>query len=218
MELGNDPVDLVQVFPVNGGNAGFLSRVDTNQLLLAQKLQGFPDGSPCLGVIFLNISRVPESLAMIVRYAFQPAPAAGGFLGSTVSLTMARGASRGIFSNEAGMGTATTVHATAQTDDPVHQGMYGILEVFIVSIIICTLTALTVITSGVWDNGNTGVVMAFDAFRGVWGKVWIIVLSIADMAVGFIVIPNMIALFLLSPEFFKRFKDYRNKIKKETQK
>lgn len=155
---------------------------------------------------------------MIVRYAFQPAPAAGGFLGSTVSLTMARGASRGIFSNEAGMGTATTVHATAQTDDPVHQGMYGILEVFIVSIIICTLTALTVITSGVWDNGNTGVVMAFDAFRGVWGKVGIIVLSIADMAVGFIVIPNMVALFLLSPEFFKRFKDYRNKIKKETQK
>lgn len=227
----------------------------------------------CLGVIFLNISRVPESLAMIVRYAFQPAPAAGGFLGSTVSLTMARGASRGIFSNEAGMGTATTVHATAQTDDPVHQGMYGILEVFIVSIIICTLTALTVIASGVWDNGNTGVVMAFDAFRGVWGKVGIIVLSIAvilftyssyigffvefrtcveylfglkavrylqwiflalpiassllaveqvwdiaDMAVGFIVIPNMIALFLLSPEFFKRFKDYRNKIKKETKK
>lgn len=224
----------------------------------------------CVGVILLNLGRVPESLAMIVRYAFSPAPAAGGFIGSTVSLTMARGASRGIFSNEAGMGTATTVHATAQTDDPVHQGMYGILEVFIVSIIICTLTALTVITSGVWNNGNTGVVMAFDAFRGVWGTVGIVVLSIAvvlftyssyigffvefrtcveylfgiravrylqwiflglpivsallaveqvwdiaDMAVGFIVIPNMIAILLLSPEFFKRFRAYRRKLKAE---
>lgn len=209
----------------------------------------------------MNASRIPAAFAIIFQYAFKPAPAVGGFLGSTVSLAMARGAARGIFSNEAGMGTSATVHATAQTDHPAHQGMYGILEVFIVSIIICTLTALTVITSGVWSNGNTGVVMAFDAFRLVWGRIGIIILSfavilftyssyigffvefrtcveylfgvkavkflqfiflalpivsaslaveqvwdIADMAVGFIVVPNMIALLLLSPKFLELFR------------
>lgn len=224
----------------------------------------------CFGVIVMHLSNIPASIGLIFRYAFQPAPTVGGFVGSTVSLAIARGAARGIFSNEAGMGTSTTVHATAQIDNPVHQGMYGILEVFIVSFIICSLTALTVLASGVWNNGNTGVVMAFDAFRMIWGRVGIVILSfavilftfssyigffvefrtcveyifglksvpflqwiflalpivsallaveqvwdIADMAVGFIVIPNMIALLLLSPEFFRRFKEYIKKCKEE---
>ena len=179
---------------------------------------------------------------------------------------MGRGASRGIFSNEAGMGTATTVHATAQTDNPAHQGMYGVLEVFIDTIIICTLTALAILCSGVWSDGNTGVVLTFDAFRSVWGTVGIVVLCIAvvlftyssylgffvefrtcveyifgekavkilqwlffvlpvlsvtlevekvwdlaDMAVGFIVIPNMIALLMLSPKFLEIFRGYTKK-------
>lgn len=224
----------------------------------------------CVVVIALNASKIPSAFAMIFQYAFKPAPAVGGFLGSTVSLAMARGAARGIFSNEAGMGTSATVHATAQTDHPAHQGMYGILEVFTVSIVICTLTALTVITSGVWCNGNTGVVMAFDAFRQVWGRIGIIILSlavilftyssyigffvefrtcveylfgvkavkflqfiflalpivsatlaveqvwdIADMAVGFIVVPNMIALLLLSPKFISLFQSYIKEIKEK---
>lgn len=221
----------------------------------------------CLTVIIANIRQVPAAFGMIFQYAFAPAPAVGGFVGSTISLAMARGASRGIFSNEAGMGTAATVHATAQTDNPAHQGMYGILEVFIDTIIICTLTALTVICSGVWSCGDTGVVLTFDAFRGTWGFAGLVVLciavvlftyssylgffvefrtcveylfgektikymkwlflalpivsvtleveqvwDIADMAVGFIVIPNMIALLLLSPKFFKILKDYRAKL------
>ena len=224
----------------------------------------------CLGVIILNIRQVPEAFALIFRYAFAPAPAVGGFVGSTVSLAMARGASRGIFANEAGMGTATTVHATAQTDHPIHQGMYGILEVFIDSIIVCTMTSLTVLCSGVWSNGNTGVVLTFDAFRSVWGQFGIMILclavvlfayssylgffvefrtcveylfgektvkwlkwlyfalpilsvtlqvetiwDIADMAVGFIVIPNMIALLLLSPKFLSLFYDYLGKSKRD---
>ena len=222
----------------------------------------------CLVVIFANITSIPAAFTTIVRYAFAPAPAVGGFAGSTISLAMGRGASRGIFSNEAGMGTATTVHATAQTDNPAHQGMYGILEVFIDTIIICTLTALTVICSGVWSNGDTGVVLTFDAFRNVWGFAGTVVLSLAvvlftyssylgffvefrtciefifgekavkvlqwlffvlpilsvtleveqvwdlaDMAVGFIVVPNMIALVLLSPQFFKTFRGYLEKLK-----
>lgn len=217
----------------------------------------------CLSVIIMNLNQVPTAFGLIFSYAFAPAPAVGGFVGSTISLTMARGASRGIFSNEAGMGTAATVHATAQTDNPAHQGMYGILEVFIDTIIICTLTALAVLCSGVWSCGNTGIVLTFDAFRGTWGFAGLIVLciavvlftyssylgffvefrtcveylfgekaikymkwiflvlpivsvmleveqvwDIADMAVGFIVIPNMIALLLLSPKFLQLFRDY----------
>ena len=190
----------------------------------------------------------------------------GGFLGSTISLAVARGASRGIFSNEAGEGTAATVHATAQTDHPVHQGMYGIVEVFIDTVLICTLTALAIITSGVWSSGETGVILTFAAFRSVWGEwgTWILCIavilftyssylgffveyrtsveylfgeksvkylqwfffvppilavtmpieaiwSLADMAVGFIVIPNMIALLLLSGKFVKLFREYTGK-------
>ena len=221
----------------------------------------------CLSVIIANISSVPTAFGIIFKYAFAPAPAVGGFVGSTMTLAMARGASRGIFSNEAGMGTAATVHATAQTDNPAHQGMYGILEVFIDTIIICTLTSLAVICSGVWSCGDTGVVLTFDAFRSTWGFVGLVILciavvlftyssylgffvefrtcveylfgekaikfmkwlflalpivsvtleveqvwDIADMAVGFIVIPNMIALLLLSPKFFEILKDYRAKL------
>lgn len=217
----------------------------------------------CIGVVICNIGKVPKAFSLIFKYAFAPAPAIGGFAGSTLSLAMARGASRGIFSNEAGMGTAATVHATAKTDHPVHQGMYGILEVF-VTIIICTLTALTVLCSGVWCNGNTGVVLTFDGFRSVWGTIGVMILAVAvflftyssyigffvefrtcieyifgkkalkwlkylffilpilavtleveqvwdlaDIAVGFIVIPNMIALAALSPKFFKLFRDWR---------
>ena len=221
----------------------------------------------CLSVIIANISSVPTAFGIIFKYAFAPAPAVGGFVGSTMTLAMARGASRGIFSNEAGMGTAATVHATAQTDNPAHQGMYGILEVFIDTIIICTLTSLAIICSGVWSCGDTGVVLTFDAFRSTWGFVGLVILciavvlftyssylgffvefrtcveylfgekaikfmkwlflalpivsvtleveqvwDIADMAVGFFVIPNMIALLLLSPKFFEILKDYRAKL------
>lgn len=221
----------------------------------------------CLSVIIANISSVPTAFGIIFKYAFAPAPAVGGFVGSTMTLAMARGASRGIFSNEAGMGTAATVHATAQTDNPAHQGMYGILEVFIDTIIICTLTSLAIICSGVWSCGDTGVVLTFDAFRSTWGFVGLVILciavvlftyssylgffvefrtcveylfgekaikfmkwlflalpivsvtleveqvwDIADMAVRFIVIPNMIALLLLSPKFFEILKDYRAKL------
>ena len=225
----------------------------------------------CIVVIAANAGRIPAAFEMIFKYAFEPAPAVGGFAGATISLAMARGASRGIFSNEAGMGTATTVHATAQTDNPAHQGMYGILEVFIDTIIICSLTSLAILTSGVWSDGNSGVVLTFDAFRSTWGRVGIIVLCIAvvlftyssyigffvefrtcveylfgekavkvlqflffilpvlsvlleveqiwdlaDMAVGFIVIPNMIAIVLLSPKFFEIFHGYLKKIKENS--
>ncbi|MBQ6326258.1 MAG: sodium:alanine symporter family protein, partial [Clostridia bacterium] len=96
----------------------------------------------CMGVIIANIGNLPAALGSIFRYAFAPAPAIGGFAGATVTAAISKGAARGIFSNEAGMGTAATVHATAQTDHPIHQGMYGIFEIFVDTIIVCSLTGL----------------------------------------------------------------------------
>lgn len=220
-------------------------------------------------VIIANFDKVPGAFKMIFEYAFAPTPAVGGFVGATVSMAMARGASRGIFSNEAGEGTAATVHATAKTDHPIHQGMYGILEVFIDTVVICTLTALIILTSGVWSNGNTGAPLTFDAFRSVMGTPGTVIISIAvilftfssyigfyveyrtcieylfgekaikyakylffiipfiavsseiesvwslaDIAVGFIVIPNVIALLLLRHRFIELFKEYMNINKK----
>jgi AGCS family alanine or glycine:cation symporter len=221
-----------------------------------------------MGVVLFNISQIPDIFTLIFRYAFAPAPALGGFVGATVSMAMSRGASRGIFSNEAGMGTATTVHATAKTDHPVRQGMWGVVEVFIDTIIVCNLTAFSILLSGAWTGTGqlTGAPLTFAAFETVWGRAgvyiaclsvalfcfsstlgwfvefrtavvyifgvksfkflrWLyfvppiigammeieVVWTMADMAIGFLVIPNMIALVLLSPVFIKLFREYKEK-------
>lgn len=222
----------------------------------------------CLAVIIVNIGNLGSAFGMIFKYAFAPMPAVGGFAGSTIALAMGRGAARGIFSNEAGEGTAATVHATAKTDHPVHQGMYGIIEVFIDTIVICSLTALAILSSGVWSSGETGIHLSFSAFRTVFGPVglWVAgaavvlfcyssylgffvefrtcledligeratkyakwfffvpplfsvameieaVWSLADIAVGLVFVPNMIALIALSPKFIEMFKEYTGKLK-----
>ncbi len=136
----------------------------------------------CMGVIITHISNLPEALASIFRYAFAPAPAIGGFAGATVTAAISKGAARGIFSNEAGMGTAATVHATAQTDHPIHQGMYGIFEIFIDTIIVCSLTGLAVLCAEILPTvteETAGVGMVFQAFEGTWGHLGSIILCIA---------------------------------------
>ena len=136
----------------------------------------------CMGVIIANIGNLPTALGSIFKYAFAPAPAVGGFAGATMTLAISKGAARGIFSNEAGMGTAATVHATAQTDHPVHQGMYGIFEIFIDTIIVCSLTGLAVLCAEVLPTiteETVGVGMVFQAFEGTWGKFGSIILCIA---------------------------------------
>lgn len=101
-----------------------------------------------LGVILLNVERLPEVFGQIVRGAFQPAAVTGGALGS-MFLAMQKGVARGIFSNEAGLGTGSIAHACADTQEPVKQGLYGIFEVFADTIVICTLTALVILISGI---------------------------------------------------------------------
>ena len=101
-----------------------------------------------LGVILLNIQNVPAVFVSIFRGAFQPRAVTGGIVLSMFT-SLKKGVSRGIFSNEAGLGTGSIAHACADTKKPVKQGMFGIFEVFTDTIVICTLTALVILCSGV---------------------------------------------------------------------
>lgn len=220
-----------------------------------------------LGVVILNISRVPEVLFDIVYGAFNPSAITGGIVGSFF-LSMKKGISRGIFSNEAGLGTGSIAHACADTSEPVKQGFFGIFEVFADTIIICTLTAFTILCSGVpicygeaagaeltisgftatygnWVSIFTAVAMCCFAFSTIlgWGlygarcvefifsakaiKPFMVIYSlvaiigatqdlgliwsISDTFNGLMVIPNLIAVFLLSGTVVKLVKEYMKK-------
>jgi AGCS family alanine or glycine:cation symporter len=123
--------------------------------------------------IVLNASRLPGALALVFEGAFSGTAATGGFVGSTMALALRYGVARGLFSNEAGLGSAPMVHAAAQTDHPVRQGMYGIFEVFVDTILICTVTGLVILVTGAWNSGATGAALSAQAFEtglpGVWG-------------------------------------------------
>ena len=208
-----------------------------------------------VGLIALNIGRVPAVFAAIFQGAFQPSAVTGGIVGSFF-VSMQKGVSRGIFSNEAGLGTGSIAHACADTNDPVRQGMFGIFEVFMDTIVICTMTALVILLSGVavpygqaagaeltisgftaiygnWVSIFTAVAMCCFAFSTIlgWGLygarcaefllgrrillpfniayalvsivgatvdlglIW----GISDTFNGFMTVPNLIAVFLLTP-------------------
>ncbi|MBI2870923.1 MAG: glycine cleavage system aminomethyltransferase GcvT [Candidatus Omnitrophica bacterium] len=127
----------------------------------------------CLVVLVLNISKIPEALGLIFKHAFTPLGATGGFLGSSVLLTMRMGVARGIFSNEAGLGSAPIAHAAAKTKEPVREGLVAMMGPFIDTILVCTLTALVIITTGVWREGLDGATLSAQAFHrglGIWGE------------------------------------------------
>ncbi|MCM8780454.1 MAG: sodium:alanine symporter family protein [Candidatus Omnitrophica bacterium] len=121
-------------------------------------------------IIILNISLLPKILFLILKSAFTPVAAVGGFAGVTASQALRWGIARGIFSNEAGLGSAPIAHATAKTDHPVRQGMWGIFEVFIDTIVICSATGLAILVTGVWTSGQTGAVLTMSAFSRVFGN------------------------------------------------
>ena len=108
--------------------------------------------SDCALPILLNVSQLPSAIALIVTSAFTPAAAVGGFAGSTIMLTARTGIARGLFSNEAGWGTSPMIHAAADNKHPVEQGMWGIMEVFIDTMIICTITGLVIVVTGEWSS------------------------------------------------------------------
>ncbi|MDI6766831.1 MAG: sodium:alanine symporter family protein [Bacteroidota bacterium] len=117
-----------------------------------------------LFVIIEHYAEIPKVFALIFSYAFTPSAAVGGFLGSTVSQAIQFGFRRGLLSNEAGLGSAPIAHAAAQTPSPVHQGLIGSMEVFIDTIVVCTLTALINISTGMWQSGLEGTAMTAASF------------------------------------------------------
>ena len=215
-----------------------------------------------VGIIVLNLDRIPGVIGAIFQGAFAPQAVTGGAVGSFF-LSMKNGVSRGIFSNEAGLGTGSIAHACADTREPVKQGMFGIFEVFMDTIVICTMTALVILLSGVditygktagaeltisgfttvygnWVSIFTAVAMCCFAFSTIigWGlygsrcveflfgskviKLYTIayalvavvgatvdlglVWSISETFNGFMTVPNLIAVFLLTPQLMKIIK------------
>ncbi|MBQ6720371.1 MAG: alanine:cation symporter family protein, partial [Oscillospiraceae bacterium] len=215
-----------------------------------------------IGLIVMNIGQVPAVFAAIFQGAFHPSAVTGGIVGS-LFVSMQKGVSRGIFSNEAGLGTGSIAHACADTDDPAKQGLFGIFEVFMDTIVICTMTALVILLSGVevpygqaagaeltisgftavygnWVSIFTAVAMCCFAFSTIlgWGlygarcaefllgsKVLLpfniayalvsivgatvdlgLIWSISDTFNGFMTVPNLIAVFLLTPVVLKLIK------------
>ncbi|MGY6553166.1 MAG: alanine/glycine:cation symporter family protein [Wenzhouxiangella sp.] len=122
-----------------------------------------------LGILAVHITDIPAALGLIVQHAFQPISAVGGFAGASVALAIRMGVARGIFSNEAGLGSASIVHAQAR-NQPFRQGFWGVWEVFIDTLVVCTMTALVILVTGVLgqvdENGQllTGAVLTSTAF------------------------------------------------------
>ncbi|GAC31428.1 alanine/glycine:cation symporter family protein [Paraglaciecola polaris] len=110
-----------------------------------------------LAVIFANLENIGPAFASVIGDVFTGSAATGGFLGATIAYAFNRGVNRGLFSNEAGQGSAPIAHAAAKTDEPVSEGMVSILEPFIDTIIICTLTGLVILSSGVWKEKHQNV-------------------------------------------------------------
>ena len=220
-----------------------------------------------VGLVVIRFDQVPAVFSSIFQGAFNPAAFTGGIIGSFF-VSMQKGISRGIFSNEAGLGTGSIAHACADTDDPAKQGLFGIFEVFMDTIVICTLTALIVLLSGIdvpygqaagaeltisgftavygnWVSIFTAIAMCCFAFSTIvgWGlygarcaefllgsKIILpfniayclvsilgattdlgLIWSISDTFNGFMTVPNLIAVFLLTPVVLRLIKEHFRK-------
>ena len=132
-------------------------------------------------LILLNITEIPAAIVTVVKGAFNPSAVTGGVIGSFF-LSMKKGVSRGIFSNEAGLGTGSIAHACADTSKPVKQGMFGIFEVFADTIVICTLTALVILVSGVPVNygAAAGAELTISGFTATYGG-WVSIFTAVAM-------------------------------------
>ncbi len=126
-------------------------------------------------VLALCAGKLPHVFKLIFDGAFSGTAAVGGFAGSTMMMALRYGIARGLFSNEAGLGSAPMVHCAADTDHPVRQGMYGVFEVFVDTILICTATGLVILLTDTWNSGLTGAALSVKAFEtglpGTFGDV-----------------------------------------------
>ena len=126
-------------------------------------------------ILLMNIDKIPGVLSLIFTYAFTPMAAVGGFAGSAIAATVRWGVARGVYSNEAGMGTAPIAHAAAVNDHPVRQGLWTIFEIIIDTLVICSATAFVILSSGLWnapgalDNPSGLPAAAFTHYFGAAG-------------------------------------------------
>ena len=130
-------------------------------------------------IIIINIAEVPAALVFIVKQAFNPTAAVGGFAGASIMLAIRMGVARGVFSNESGLGSAPIAAAAAQTKSPITQALVSMTQTFIDTIIVCTMTGLVLILTGVWSNGETGAELTTMAFAaGMPGGAHVVTIGI----------------------------------------
>ncbi len=137
-----------------------------------------------LVVLAINADALPHALNLVFTHAFTGTAAEGGFAGAAVWMAIRFGVARGIFSNEAGLGSAPIAHAAAQTKNPVRQGLVAMLGTFIDTIIICSITGLVIITSGTWTSGESGAALTSAAFSQALPGIgnYIVAISLAIFA------------------------------------
>ena len=140
-----------------------------------------------VGLVIMGIyfDGIPDAIGLIFTHAFTPTAALGGFAGTTVWLSIKFGVARGIFSNEAGLGSAPIAHAAATTRDPVRQGTIAMLGTFIDTIIVCSVTGFAIILTGAWTTGKTGAALTSTAFETAVPGVGAIIVSLASAIFAF---------------------------------
>lgn len=132
-----------------------------------------------LFIIFSNIGEVPAALMFIVKQAFNPTAAVGGFTGATIMMAIRFGVARGVFSNESGLGSAPIAAAAAKTKNPTSQALVSMTQTFIDTLVVCTMTGLVLILTGAWSNGQTGAALTTTAFKmGFPGGAYIVTIGI----------------------------------------
>lgn len=135
-------------------------------------------------VILRNVSELPAAFALIFKNAFTGTAAVGGFMGAAVTQAIKVGLARSVFSNEAGWGSAPMIHASAKVDHPVKQGLMGIVEVFIDTFVICSITCLLIIVTGQWSSGADGATLTLAAFETGMGRFGRVVLAFGVFIFG----------------------------------
>ena len=137
-----------------------------------------------LGLIIMHLEAVPAAIGLILDSAFTGSAAAGGFAGSTIMMAMQNGIARGVFSNESGLGSAPIAAAAAKTKEPAEQGLISMTGTFIDTIIICSMTGLALVLTGVWQGSAAGAAMTSAAFGSAYGEVgtWLLTIALALFA------------------------------------
>lgn len=185
---------------------------------VSEKLVPIMAGLYILGALvitILNIGELPSVIILIFKSAFTPAAAVGGFTGAAISQAISRGVARGTYSNEAGMGTASIAHAAAITDHPVRQAFWGIFEIIVDTLIVCSVTAMIVLTTGLWKTipASEAASIPARAFQQILGEGlggWIVTLCITLFVISTIIVivfyGEKQAEYLFGPKFAKVMK------------